>query len=318
MKRKKWLWLLFLLPIIPLAFFPGFLFYTTAPIIEGANSYNISYNEKQALDLYFPTQKKYERSPLLIFMHGGAWIVGRKESINFNRFNGAIENLRAQGFAVASLSYTLAEDGISPFPQNIKDIIEAINWLKSQGEEYSIDTNRIGLMGESAGAHLALMLTFHAYADEHPEWSRPKIDYLVDIYGPTEMKHLFLSETLDSLNSFARKLPSVLGEPLDIIQNLMGFDPKKDSLKANKFMRDYSPICFLKSELAPLLIIHGDEDQVVPIEQSRQLIARMDSFNLNYEYHELAGVNHAFIGASDAQMDSIQNWISTFILKQYP
>lgn len=318
MKRKKWLWLLLLLPIIPLVFFPSFLFYTTAPVVEGESSFNLDYNASQSLDLYYPTQKKYQQNPLLIFVHGGAWITGRKESINFNRFNGAIEKIRAAGFAVASPSYTLAEGGKSPFPQNIHDLIEAINWLKAKADQYDLDSNRIGLMGESAGAHLALMLTLNAYADEHPQWSRPKIDYLVDVYGPTEMKDLYFSETVDSLNSFIRKLPAMLREPLDITSNLMGFDPQKNSVKALRFMRNYSPIRYLKADIAPILVIHGDQDQLVDVEQSRRLVARMDSLKLTYQYHELAGVNHAFIGATDAQTDSVQNWISDFIIKQYP
>lgn len=318
MKRKKWLWLLLLLPIIPLTFFPGFLFYTTAPIVEGLSDFNLAYNEKQALDIYFPTQKKYEADPVVVFIHGGAWITGRKESINFNRFNGAVEKLRAQGFAVVSPSYTLAEDGISPFPQNIKDVIDAVLWLKKNASAYELDSNRIGLLGESAGAHLGLMLAFHAYADAHPDWPRPEIDYLVDVYGPTEMRTLYFSEKLDSLNSFIEDLPAILREPLDISRNLMGFDPQKDSVKASQFMHEYSPINFLKSELPPVLIIHGDQDQLVSVEQSQLLVAKMDSLNLNFEYHELEGVNHAFLGVTDSQKDSIQFWISRFILKQYP
>jgi acetyl esterase/lipase len=318
MKRKKWLWLLLLLPIIPLTFFPGFLFYTTAPIVEGLSDFNLAYNEKQALDIYFPTQKKYEADPVVVFIHGGAWITGRKESINFNRFNGAVEKLRAQGFAVVSPSYTLAEDGISPFPQNIKDVIDAVLWLKKNASAYELDSNRIGLLGESAGAHLGLMLAFHAYADAHPDWPRPEIDYLVDVYGPTEMRTLYFSEKLDSLNSFIEDLPAILREPLDISRNLMGFDPQKDSVKASQFMHEYSPINFLKPELPPVLIIHGDQDQLVSVEQSQLLVAKMDSLNLNFEYHELEGVNHAFLGVTDSQKDSIQFWISRFILKQYP
>ena len=317
MKRKKWLWLLLLLPIIPLVFFPSFLFYTTAPVVEGESSFNIEYNASQSLDFYYPTHKKYEQNPLLIFVHGGGWVTGRKESINFNIFSGAIKKVRAAGFAVASPSYTLAEGGKSPFPQNISDVIDAINWLKENAQKYGLDSNRIGLMGESAGAHLALMITLHAYADEHPTWSQPKIDYLVDVYGPTEMRELYFSETVDSLNSFIRKLPAMLREPLDISQNLMGFDPQKDSLKAFKFMRYYSPIRYLKSDIPPFLVIHGDQDQVVNVEQSRLLVARMDSLKLENQYYELAGVNHAFIGATNAQRDSVHKWISDFIIKQY-
>jgi acetyl esterase/lipase len=317
MKRKKWLWLLLIVIVLPLIFFPLFLLYTSAPIVEGDSEFNLSYNSDQYLDFYYPTKAKFQKSPLIVFAHGGGWIIGNKESINFNRFNGAIEKLRAEGFAIASPSYTLAEDGISPFPQNIKDLIDAIDWLKKNSETYSIDTNRIGLFGESAGAHLSLMIALHAYAEKHPQWSHPKIDYLVDVYGPIKMNDLNFSENVDSLYSYINHLPDMLRGPLDIRKNLFGFDPQEDSLKTKIFMDLYSPFCFIKNDMPPILIIHGDEDQIVPIKQSRDLKGRLDSFNLEYKYHELVGVNHGFIGANESQKDSIQDWVSRFIISQY-
>jgi acetyl esterase/lipase len=317
MKRKRWLWLILILAILPFIFFPVFLLYTTAPIVEGNSEFNVAYSSEQSLDFYYPTKAVFQKSPLILFAHGGGWIVGNKESINFNRFNGAVEKLRAKGFALASPSYTLAKNGESPFPQNIKDLLDAIDWLKKNSDSYGIDTNKIGLFGESAGAHLSLMIALHAYADEHPHWSQPKIDYLIDVYGPSKMNDLYLSENVDSLYSYINQLPAILKEPLDIRKNLFGFDPQEDSIQTKKFMDMYSPFRFITEAMPPILIIHGTQDLIVPIKQSRDLKVRLDSFKLNYQYHELEGVNHAFIGATESQEDSIQDWISSFILSHY-
>ena len=73
-----------------------------APILQGKVKHHITFKEGKSLDLYLPTQDVYEKAPVLFYFHGGAWVVGRKEAINMNRFNGAINQLTQQGFCVIS------------------------------------------------------------------------------------------------------------------------------------------------------------------------------------------------------------------------
>ncbi|MAE87823.1 MAG: hypothetical protein CMB80_34125 [Flammeovirgaceae bacterium] len=288
-----------------------------APILQGKVKHHITFKEGKSLDLYLPTQDVYEKAPVLFYFHGGAWVVGRKEAINMNRFNGAINQLRQQGYCVISPEYTLAKDGQSPFPDCLVDGYDAIHWLEQHAEEYNLDISNVGMFGESAGAHIAMMLTF-APAEQFSAKPTPiKFKYLIDVYGPADMDMLYHGPTLDTINSYLNKLPSSVQAHLDLSKKLFGFDPKTDSAKAQEFMKLYSPATYLSSDLPPTLIIHGNADRVVPIDQSLQLKKKLDDLGVPNEYHELNGVDHGFIKASKSQQQDVQTWLSTFVKNYY-
>ena len=307
--------ILFLLVLLSISFF---FIKNDAPIIHGSIEYGIKYSKKQKLDIYYPTQQVYERSPIVLFIHGGAWIGGRKEAININRINGAINQLRDYGYTIISPEYTLARDGKSPFPECIQDGFKSINWIVKNADSLNLDLNNFGIIGESAGAHISMMNVFANPADFNLHIPKTQLDYLVNIYGPNELWDLYNMKTIDSLEILLNKLSSSLHNCLDLPSTLFGFDPKKDSLKTRKFTNLYSPIYYVQSkETPPTLIIHGTDDHIVPVQQSIKLHAKLDSMNIQNEIHLLKGVEHAFIHASDEQKSDIQNWISSFIIKQY-
>ncbi|MEJ0031628.1 MAG: alpha/beta hydrolase [Bacteroidota bacterium] len=97
---------------------------------------------------------------MIFFIHGGAWIGGTKGSVNFNRVNGAVNKLREHGYTVISPNYSLAGKERSVFPECILDVYDAIDWTKDNASRYDLDTTHVGLMGESAGAHIAMMIAF--------------------------------------------------------------------------------------------------------------------------------------------------------------
>ncbi|MEI9917436.1 MAG: alpha/beta hydrolase [Bacteroidota bacterium] len=128
-----------------------FLLKNNAPVISGNVEYAIEYKTGLKLDLYRPTQNIFDESPVLFYVHGGAWIAGSKSGINFNRFNGAINELRDKGYTIICPDYTLAGNGKSVFPQCILDIYDAIDWTKKNASAYSLDVTNLGILGESAG-----------------------------------------------------------------------------------------------------------------------------------------------------------------------
>ncbi|MDP5138974.1 MAG: alpha/beta hydrolase, partial [Spirosomaceae bacterium] len=137
-----------------------FLLTTEPPITQGEVLYGVEYKNGQTLDIYQPTKQVYDKTPVVFFIHGGAWIGGRKESINMTRFSGAVNMLRESGYAVISPEYTLAEEGKSPFPDCINDIADAVEWTRANAETYKFDVNNFGIFGESAGGHIAMMNAF--------------------------------------------------------------------------------------------------------------------------------------------------------------
>ncbi|MFY0627425.1 MAG: alpha/beta hydrolase [Reichenbachiella sp.] len=288
-----------------------------APILKGDVKYGIPFNKEQTLDIYFPTSQLDEFSPVIVFIHGGAWIAGRKESINLNRFNGCINALREQGYTVITPSYTLARKGKSPFPQSIIDVFESLNWIKENANLYNFDVNNIGVFGESAGAHLAMLVSYAKPSAFNLNLDYIPIRYVVDVYGPSHLESLYMSQTTDSLKSVLYKLPEGLREFADISEVLIGFDPKKYPQKASDIMNLYSPLNYLEKDLSPTLIIHGDADIVVPIDQSLLLKNGLDKFSIENQLHIVTQSNHGFIGATDVQKDSIQQWIAEFIIEHH-
>lgn len=296
-----------------------FIFFvkTDAPITNGNIQFGIPFNASQRLDVYEPTKKVYEKSPVILFIHGGAWIAGRKEAINVNRFNGAINTLRDHGYTVISPGYTLARDEKSPFPECIIDGYDAIQWIAIHADSLQLDLNNFGIMGESAGGHIAMMNAFAPPSDFGLKIPHIKPRYVVDVYGPNHLWKLYNSSTVDSIEALIASLPSSLQENFNLPKMLFGFDPEADTLRTRQFADTYSPIHYIHTGMPPTLIIHGIKDRLVPIQQSISLKARLDSLHIESEIHVLQNVDHAFFGATEAQKDSIQVWISNFIIRHY-
>ena len=313
-KAKKPMVIIGVLVSILILSFTYYIIATKPPLLQGNIIYQIPYNHSQSLDVYLPTSNHRAGYPVVIYIHGGAWITGTKEAINFNRFNSAINELREKGYVIISPDYTLARNGKSPFPQCINDMYDAIEWVKGNAATYRFDLDNIGLIGESAGAHLAMMIAFGHPGDFNLSYQTTRFDYLIDIYGPNDMNDLYHMKTMDTLKSLLSKLPPKLHQKLDISQYLFGFDPEKDSLKASIFMQKYSPVTYVHSDVPPTLMIHGQEDILVPVSQSETLHQLLDTLGIENKFYLMEGVDHAFRGASDAQKDSVQSWITSFIL----
>lgn len=288
-----------------------------SPITIGEIEYSIPYKSDKYLDIYYPTRAVYQKSPIILFFHGGGWMVGRKESINMFRFNESIAQLRESGYTVISPEYTLASSGKSPFPSCIIDAYDAVDWVLKNADEFHLDVSNFGVFGESAGAHIALMVAYCDPAQYMSGYRQFPFDYVVDIYGPSDLRGLYESALMDSINKTIEKLPISLAKRLDISSQLLGFDPNSDTLRAYKFMETYSPIHYVNAQAPTTLVIHGDEDLLVPVEQSIALKNSLDKVGVLTELHIVKGVNHAFIGATTDQNKEIQSWIVDFITKQY-
>ena len=278
----------------------------------------ITYKEGHRLDIYLPTEQKHNKNAVIVFFHGGAWVSGVKEAVNFNRVNEAINVLRDNGYAIVSPNYSLASRDKSPFPDCINDAFDALAWVKENAELYNFDLDNVGLIGESAGAHIALMAAYAKPLDfSNSIRNLPKINYVVDIYGPTDLEKIYHMQSIEKINQHIKKLPKNIRKHIDISQQLYGFDPEKDSIKSLFFQKKYSPIYYLSANSPPTLIIHGNEDQIVPVDQSIYLKKKLDSLNIESQIHIIDGVNHAFRGIKHENKAKVQIWISEFIMKYY-
>lgn len=295
-----------------------FLRATNAPLLQGELHCSVKYKTGKSLDVYLPTKKRYERAPVLVFFHGGGWVFGTKKMVNNARFNGVFNALREAGYAIVSPGYTLAKRGQSPFPACVEDGTDALAWIDANAEEYGFDLTNVGVMGESAGAHIGLLVSYSdrtAYAQGH----NLNIKYIVDVYGPTNLAQLYtdLKPFLANLTTRTSNWPSLLRRRFDIVGNLFGFEPEAEPERARELLERFSPIRQLTAAAPPTLIIHGELDRLVPVGQSHELKERLEELEVPSQMYLLQGTGHSFRGAHPKQRELVQEWITDFVQRGY-
>ncbi len=231
--------------------------------IAGAVADDVAYasqSDAQRLDLYLPSTGSAPH-PLVVIIHGGGWTLGDKRG---ELPSAAIPGLLALGYAVASLNYRLADEAVFPAP--LLDVKAAIRYLRANAARFEVDPNRIAAVGESAGAHLAVLLgtTADVAAFDDPAVGNAgvssAVQAVVDFYGPTDLT------TSDAQRLLNRACPQ---EPDPAIALLLGAAPAS----APDLAAAASPVSYLHAgqELPPFFIAHGDADCVVPHQQSEEL-----------------------------------------------
>lgn len=198
------------------------------PILHGEVRYGVTYANDQTLDVYLPLRVIHPRTPVVLFFHGGAWVTGTKEVVNTTRFSPAVQALRESGYAVVAADYTLATREHSPFPECIQDAFLAVEWIRDHADEYGFDPENVGVVGESAGGHIALSLAYGDPARFELPQQEPAIAYVVDVYGPSDLKDLYRMQTLEEVKAALAQLPPGLAAQLDITELLFGFAPERN------------------------------------------------------------------------------------------
>ncbi len=230
---------------------------------------NVQYGERDGvplrLDLFHPGQG--ELAPVVLMIHGGGWISGTK-----NDYHDEASWLCEQGFAVAVPEYRLAP--LYPFPAAIADIQLATSFLRNESKRLEIDSERVGAIGNSAGGHLAAMTglctkPFNHEVEVAPVQAVVNICGLADIRNPRE-------------TNFDIAIP--------FIEQFMscGYEGNEQAYA------DASPVTYVCPEVAPILIIHGSDDDVVKPEVSAQLHEALSECGAESYFYEMPGEAHSF------------------------
>lgn len=241
--------------------------------------YSVAGGEALLLDLAWPLAGGPH--PLVVMIHGGAWIIGDKTD---ERPRDVILRLAAIGYAAASINYRLVQNGENLFPAAVEDVRCAVRWLEANAGSYAIDPSRVAAVGASAGGHLALMLGTAgdvAGLDGSCALAGPvELDGVVSFYGPSDLR----SGSPWGLG--AGMLETFLGDSPDQIPELA---------------RLASPIAHVDAGDLPHLLVHGGIDGLVLPEQSRNLQAAFEAAGVASTYVELAETPHAFDLISEDQ-----------------
>jgi len=249
-------------------------------IIEQDVSY-LSPGREEKLDLYLPADRPLSaRSPAVVIIHGGGWRSGDKAA--GREFNIGT-NLAKAGYVCASVNYTLELGNC--WPTDLYDCKNAVRFLRANAWKYHIDPYHIGVIGGSAGGHLALMV---AYTSTVPELEPPapypgisdKVSAVVDLYGITNL----LSCMRTGKNGVPTKQPMLNWSILK--------DPKfRNDREAWKLA---SPYYQATKTSPPTLILHGTADTTVDRNQATELAAKLKELGVEHQIYMLDGIGHTF------------------------
>ena len=208
------------------------------------------------LDLYLPATTGpggTRPRPVIVFLHGGGWRVGGKSE--GREVAGLVGDT---GYALASVNYRLSNEG--QFPTQIMDCKAAVRWLRANAGRFGLDPRRIGVLGFSAGGHLAALLgtTGGVAGLEDPGEGNPnqssRVQAVCDVSGPVDLNI--------PTSSLIGKL-AVLGE-------LGGSAPSKPAL-----VRAANPSLYVHAGDPPFFIIQGEEDGLVRPAHAQQLYSAL-------------------------------------------
>ena len=237
---------------------------------------------RQRLDLYLPENGSHPL-PVILWIHGGGWVTGDKAG-------GPAIQFATKGFAVASMNYRFSRH--ATFPAQTHDCKAAVRWLRAHAQTYSLDAANIGVWGASAGGHLASMLGLSA-GNEWLEGTLGNADQssdvkaVVDWFGPTD----FIT----------------LG-PRDTRTQFLGGDATAHPDKANAA----SPIRYVTNQACPFFIVHGDQDPLVPYEQSVTFAKALQDAGVEVTFVTIPGGKHG--GSKFARPDELAR-IEAFFCK---
>ncbi len=243
------------------------LVFPTDVRVERAVAY-LPADRQEKADLYFPkTMAEGARLPAMVMIHGGGWAGGKRDAARELNIGGT---LARNGYIVMSIDYLLADKRQAVWPTNLWDCKLAVRWLRVNAPKLGVDPQRIGVMGGSAGGHLAAMVALTRPEDGlDPAAPWPEVSCAVrcciDLYGPSDL-------------SAPRDLP-MLGQTL---------------AAAPEVYRLASPVRYAHAGAPPFLILHGTADKTVPLAQSEKLAAALKKVGAPHELVIVPGAPHTF------------------------
>jgi acetyl esterase/lipase len=228
-----------------------------------------------ALDLALPNESHPGPSPLIVVIHGGGWIEGDKSSFASDTYGvpGNIVDFARLGFAAATINYRLSKE--APYPAALEDCRAAIRWLREHAAEYQLDAKQIGVYGNSAGGHLALLLGLLEDPGDRgkPLEQSSRVQAVASDSGPIDL-------LADYRNGVLR---SVIGQ-------FIGGSPEGARLA---LFEQASPGHSVSAKGPPLFLIYGEADAQVDVKTADRFVAALgEAGRKDVTYLRLAHIDH--------------------------
>jgi acetyl esterase/lipase len=242
------------------------------------------------LDLYLPTA--VAPVGLIVWVHGGGWRAGSRSSVE-------VLGLVERGWAIASVDYRLSP--VAKFPAQVHDIKAAIRFLRAHAAQYGYPASRVVIAGSSAGAHLAALVGVSNRERElegrvGADTAQPSdVQAIVSLFGASNLTTILGQSTPHGLDVRVPALDLLLGGQPESVPELA---------------RLASPVFHVDATDPPLLLLHGDQDNQMPINQSHELEGAYEKLGLPVRFVVVHGSGHggpAF--TSDAQLALIDDFL---------
>jgi acetyl esterase/lipase len=236
--------------------------------VERGVVYGVVAGEPLLLDVY-RSLSPGEPRPAVVLIHGGGMWTGSRAHMEH-----PAQQLARAGYVAFSFDYRLvdAATGSHRWPAQLDDVQRAVRWVRAHAADYGIDPMRVGAYGWSAGGQLAALLGTRDTRDATaPLASYPsRVACVVDLAGDVDLA--------------AYTQPPALHE----VVALLGGTPHE----VPERYRDASPLSWIDGRTAPFLVVHGAQDDVVPIDQSWRLVAALRAAGVEVQYVELDDAGH--------------------------
>jgi len=230
------------------------------------------------LDVIKPKVASDTKRPCIVWIHGGGWQNGNKSG-----GAGRLAALVATGdYVGVSIGYRLTD--VASFPAQIHDCKAAIRYVRANADKLGIDPNKIGVWGSSAGGHLVSLLGTSGDVKEvegelGTTGVSSRVSCVVDFCGPSD----FLAFGLDAPR---------MNQPGQPVYKLLG-GPAKEKADLAK---QASPVTFVTKDDPPFLIMHGTNDNTVPINQAERLYKAEKEAGIDTTFVKIEGGGHGIGG----------------------
>jgi acetyl esterase/lipase len=268
------------------------------PILNATCEIKIVNGCRVLADVSLPAES---RSPVVLFLHGGALISGSRKYLPAYQ----ARMLRKAGFAVVSADYRLAPE--TRLEEIAIDVQDALRWVRTEGSRlFDWDAERVAVMGSSAGGYLSLLcgtfeekpqvlVSFYGYGDILGDWYTTPSEYYCQHMAmiPREAAERAVGGREKSTGGNKRYAYYFYCRQQGIWpQAVSGWDPVSER---EIYMR-YCPASNVGPGYPPTLLLHGDADTDVPYEQSVQMVEAMDRGGIEHHLVTVVGGGHGFDG----------------------
>jgi acetyl esterase/lipase len=231
--------------------------------------YGITGGHPLMLDIYEPTEESSAPHPAVVLIHGGGWTSFDKSTMHsMGMF------LARCGFVAFAVDYRLLDGNENTWPAQLDDVQRAVRWIRANAAKYGVDPDHIGAFGHSAGAQLAALLGMEDTRDNSDaalaKYSS-KVQAVVEVSGPSD----FTAHRDAGDDAF--------------LATFFGGDYAQHS----KIWQDASPVFHVSKNVSPFLIMHGTQDEDVPIAQSQELADKLKQAGVSVKFVTVEDV-HTF------------------------